>query len=195
LPTDILPVDWHTRIGSFRFPQCVSPTSVSIVKVVSRKIHGDAGPLDADLPLTGTGIECRTGGTSGNHQIVVTFAVPVTFTGASTTCGSVMGTSGNATTDVTIDLTGVPNASRCAVTLNGVTDGTATPGDARLPVNFLEGDTTGNGVVNSSDISQTQSQSGQAVISSNCREDVTVNGLINSADINDVQSKSGTGLP
>jgi hypothetical protein len=194
LPTDILPVDWHTRIGSFRFPQCVSSTSVSIVSVVSRKVHGSAGTFNVDLPLTGTGIECRTGGPSGNHQIVVTFAAPVTFTGATTSCGSVDSTSKSGN-DVMINLTGVPNASRCAVTLNGVTDGIATPGDARLPVNFLEGDTTGNAVVNASDITQTQSQSGQAVTSSNFRADVTVNGVINSADINDVQSKSGTALP
>jgi hypothetical protein len=49
--------------------------------------------------------------------------------------------------------------------------------------------------VNSSDIAQTQSQSGQAVTSSNFREDVNANGLINSSDIALVQSKSGTGLP
>jgi hypothetical protein len=49
--------------------------------------------------------------------------------------------------------------------------------------------------VNSSDISQTQSQSGQVVTSSNFREDVTVNGSINSSDISFVQSKSGTALP
>ncbi len=192
--TDILPVDWHTRVGSFRFPQCISPTSVTIVSVVSRKTHNSAGTFDVDLPLTGTGIECRTGGPSGNHEIVATFAAPVTFTDVSTSCGSVMGTSvsGN---QVTIDLTGVPNASRCAVTLNGVTDGPSASGDARLPVNFLEGDTTGNGAVNSSDITQTQSQSGQPVSSGNFREDVTVNGLINSSDIAVVQSKSGTALP
>jgi hypothetical protein len=59
----------------------------------------------------------------------------------------------------------------------------------------LVGDTTGNGSVNSSDISQTQSQSGQPVTSANFREDVTVNGFINSSDISLVQSKSGTALP
>jgi hypothetical protein len=58
----------------------------------------------------------------------------------------------------------------------------------------LEGDTTANGKVNSSDISQTQSQSGQPVTAANFREDVTVNGLINSSDISMVQSRSGTGL-
>jgi hypothetical protein len=59
----------------------------------------------------------------------------------------------------------------------------------------LEGDTTANRSVNSSDISQTQSQSGQSVTISNFREDVTINGLINSSDISVVQSRSGTALP
>jgi hypothetical protein len=59
----------------------------------------------------------------------------------------------------------------------------------------LVGDTTSNGSVNSSDIAQTQSQSGQVLTTNNFREDVTVNGAINSSDIGLVQSKSGTGLP
>jgi hypothetical protein len=59
----------------------------------------------------------------------------------------------------------------------------------------LVGDTTGNGHVNSSDISQTQAESGNPVTSTNFREDVTVNGLINSSDISLVQSQSGTDLP
>jgi hypothetical protein len=58
----------------------------------------------------------------------------------------------------------------------------------------LIGDTTENGIVNSSDIAQTQSQSGQLVTSFNFREDVTVNGVINSSDIALVQSMSGTPL-
>lgn len=193
-PTDILPVDWRTRVASFRFPQCVSPTSVSILSVVSRKIHGSAGPFDIDLPLTGGGIESRSGGPNGNHQLVVTFAAPVSFSDATTTCGSVVDAtpSGN---QVTINLTGVPNASRCAVTLDGVTDGTSTAGAARLPVNFLAGDTTADGRVNSADVSLTQSQTGQVVGQDNFREDVTVDGRINSADVSFVQMKSGTALP
>ena len=62
-------------------------------------------------------------------------------------------------------------------------------------IGVLAGDTTGNGSVNSSDISQVQGQSGQGVGAGNFREDVTVNGLINSSDISLVQSKSGTALP
>jgi len=59
----------------------------------------------------------------------------------------------------------------------------------------LAGDTTANRIVNSSDIAQTQSQSGQPVTASNFREDVTVNGEINSSDISFVQANSGTALP
>jgi hypothetical protein len=49
--------------------------------------------------------------------------------------------------------------------------------------------------VDSADISQTKSQSGRAVTSTNFREDLNVDGAIDSADISLVKSKSGTGLP
>ena len=190
----LINVNWHTRIGSFKFPQCVSPSSVPILDVVSRKVHGDAGTFDVDLPLTGTGIEPRSGGPSGNYQIVVTFSAPVTFTGADTTCGTVTGTtpSGN---QLIIDLSGVPNASRCAVTLHGVTDDPSTPGDVRLPVNFLIGDANADGFVDSADISQVKGQSGAPVGQNNFRDDANVDGFLDSADISIVKGKSGTALP
>ncbi|HEV3243551.1 MAG TPA: dockerin type I domain-containing protein [Chthoniobacterales bacterium] len=60
-------------------------------------------------------------------------------------------------------------------------------------MSLLAGDTTGNGTVNSSDISQTQSQSGLPLTPDNFREDVTVNGAINSSDIAFVQAQIGHG--
>ncbi len=54
--------------------------------------------------------------------------------------------------------------------------------------------TYANGMVNSSDISQTKAQSSQVATSSNFRTDMNVNGLINSSDISFVKSESGTGL-
>jgi len=93
-----------------------------------------------------------------------------------------------------VNLTGVTNAQRIVLDLTNVNDG-INVGDAFVAMNVLAGDTTGNGAVNSSDIAQTQSQSGQPVTSANFREDVTVNGLINSSDIAFVQSMSGTALP
>jgi hypothetical protein len=62
-------------------------------------------------------------------------------------------------------------------------------------VSVLIGDTNGDGFVNSGDISQTKSQSGNAVTGANFREDVNADGFINSADISLVKSKSGTALP
>jgi hypothetical protein len=92
--------------------------------------------------------------------------------------------------------TGVSNQQYITVTLNNVHDAAGNSSNVIGPqMGVLIGDTTGNGAVNSSDIAQTQSQSGQPVTSSNFCEDVTVNGSINSSDIAFVQSKSGTALP
>jgi hypothetical protein len=171
-----------------------------LVSAVSRKTHGLAGTYDVDLLPPATGIEPRSGGANGDYQVVVTFAVPITAVSSAVAVpatggtASVVGTpivSGN---QVTINLTNVSNAQRLTINLIGVNDGTNTT-NLSVPMAVLIGDTTGNGAVNSSDISQTQSQSGQSVSASNFREDVTVNGLINSSDISLVQSKSGTGLP
>jgi hypothetical protein len=179
---------------------CVNFSGLTATGAVSRKTHGTAGVFDVNLPLIGThGIECRTGGASGNHQVVVTFAVPVTVTNATVTpgaggTGSVVGAPAVSGNQVTVNLTNVSNAQTLTVNLLGVNDGTNT-GNVVAPMAVLLGDTSANGLVNSTDVSQTQSQSGQPVTGSNFRTDVTVNGLINSTDVSTVQSKSGTGLP
>ena len=153
-----------------------------------------------DLPLTGQpGIECRTGGASGNHTVVITFAVPVTVSNATVTpaaggTASVAGAPVVNGSQVTVNLTNVSNAQTLTINLIGVSGG-ANSGNVAIPMSILLGDTTGNGAVNSSDISQTQAQSGQVVGFANFREDVTANGAINSSDIGTVQSKSGTALP
>jgi uncharacterized repeat protein (TIGR01451 family) len=176
--------------------------------VVSRKIHGTAGTFDIALLPPAPGIECRTGGATGDHTVVVTFALPVTVSGNGTVKAQVTsGTgqvgsggvaNGNAVTvsgaAVTVPLTNVANAQRLTITIFGVSDGT-NAGDVNVPMAVLLGDTTANGSVNSSDISQTKAQSGTVPTASTFRTDVTVNGLINSSDISTVKSKSGTALP
>ena len=168
---------------------------------VSRKTHNTYPtpmPFDVALPLVGTaGIECRTGGATNDHQMVVTFPRAVTFTGASFTSGTGTVASTSTSTDgkmVTINLTGVTNAQTITVTLNGVNDGITT-NDVNIGMGVLWGDTTGNGFVNSADVSQVQAQSGWPVTSSNFREDVTANGFINSGDVGVVQWQSGHSLP
>jgi hypothetical protein len=59
----------------------------------------------------------------------------------------------------------------------------------------LLGDTSGNGTVNATDVSQTKLKSGQTVDASNFRQNVTINGVINSSDVSTVKLKSGTALP
>lgn len=141
--------------------------------------------------------ECRTGGVNGDHKVIISFANAVsvggTFVASSDGQAMVSSFSVNGPL-VTVNLTKVTNAQTLTITLTNVSDG-PNHGNVSLPMGVLEGDTTANGRVNSSDISQTQSQSGQPVTAANFREDVTVNGFINSSDIAVVQSRSGTALP
>jgi hypothetical protein len=201
--SDITPDGNYTLVGN----GLCAPNIVPILSVFSAKTHGGAGEFDIPLPYTGNaqpaGIECRSPGNNNSHSIVFNFVNPLTSVGGATV------TSGAATIDTAnsgintnnpheyvVTLTGVANAQRVTVTLNNVADklgNSATSISTTMGV--LLGDTTENGLVNSSDISQTQSQSGQPVGPNNFREDVTVNGLINSSDIALVQSKSGTALP
>jgi hypothetical protein len=60
---------------------------------------------------------------------------------------------------------------------------------------ILPGDTNGDGSVNSVDISQTKSKSGQPVDATNFRTDLNTDGNLNSADISLVKSRSGSALP
>jgi hypothetical protein len=168
--------------------------------VVSRKTHGTSD-FDIPLPASGTpAIECRSGGASNAFTLIYTLNGNISATGSASvrqgTATPGTPTLGPNPNQITVPLTNVANAQHLIVALDGVQDATGAILDnlvARMDV--LLGDTTGNGAVNSSDIAQTQSQSGQPVTSFNFREDVTVNGLINSSDIALVQSKSGTALP
>jgi hypothetical protein len=161
---------------------------------VSRKVHGGAGTFDVALPLNGpTGIECRIGPT---YTMVVTFSTSVTVTSATVTCGtgSVGSISGSGTPTITVNLTGVTDVQRITVTLSNVSDGTNS-GDVPISMGVLVGDTTANGVVNAGDVSQTKSQVGQTVTSSNFREDVNANGTISATDVSLVKSDVGHALP
>jgi hypothetical protein len=167
------------------------PTSV-----VSRKTHGAAGTFDLDLPLTGTpGIECRSGLTPGDHQIIATFANPITLTGASISSGT--GSVSSYTTDgatVTINLTGIANAQNITIILASVSDG-SNSGDVSIPMSILLGDVNGNGVVSNTDVAALKSQVAAPVTSSNFRNDVNANGVISNSDVSTSKAQVGTSLP
>ena len=172
-----------------------SLTIPPLIGAGSRMTHGSAGTFDVDLPLTGKrGVECRRGGANGNYSVVFTFVNDVTDCGSAATAGGTV-LPGPSVNQCIEDLTGIANAQYINVELDNVVDSQNNTGNVVVPMGILTGDTTANGMVNSSDISQTQSQSGQPLAANNFREDVNVNGAINSSDISLVQSKSGTALP
>ena len=179
------------------------PAAPMASRAVSRLAHGVAGAFDIELPLSGaTGVECRSGGPTGDYQLVVSFAEQVTFQSAAVTAGigsvkSAMITDGahdGTNTDVTINLTGVTNAQRLTVTLFGVSNGAAN-GNVAVTLGVLLGDITGNGAVTASDIGTVKTQSGQPITEGNFRNDVTASGSINASDVGQVKSLSGSTLP
>jgi hypothetical protein len=176
--------------------------------VVSRKTHGSATfdvPLQNNATATPRGVECRTGGANGNHTLVFTFAdnlvgaIGQDVANASVTSGPgsiAAGTGiGPAQNQYTVNLTGVTNGQYVTVALNNLADTAGFSGLVSTTMGVLLGDTTGDGSVNSADISQTKSRSGQVLATANFRSDVTVDGNLNSADISSVKSRSGTALP
>ncbi len=197
---------WTRSRGAYVWPLPSAPAPVP-VDAVSRKTHAGA-PYDVHLLAPSSDTECRNGGgATHDHTLVITFAAPVTVTGNGTVKAQVTSGSGQvgsggigngnaiivSGTSVTVPLTNVANAQTLTVTLFSANDGTGT-GDVYVPMKVLLGDTTNDGIVNSSDVSQTKSQSGAPVTGSNFRNDTTVDGNINSSDVSQVKSKSGTSL-
>jgi len=161
-------------------------------------VHGASGTFDINLPLTGAaGVECRTGGTGRNFQVVVTFATPVTVGGLSIMSrdGLATGTRTVSGAVVTVNLAAVANAQTLGITLLNVSNGTTTA-DVLIPMGVLLGDTNGSASVTASDIGQVKSLSGQPVTGANFRADVNVSGgAISASDIGLVKSTAGTQLP
>src|SRR5712692_3706537 len=190
-------------------PLILSGGTPTVTSAVSRKMHGLAGTFDIDLPLTGTpGIECRTGGATNDYTMVVTFTGNVTVTGmpqaevilgagcvgSGGVCNGGMVTVSGAV--VTIPLTNVADDQTINVRLNGVNGAADTPAtDFTIPMSILIGDTSANGIVNATDVSQTKSRVGQPVDTTNFRSDVNTNGTLNASDVAIVKGKVGTSLP
>jgi ligand-binding sensor domain-containing protein len=162
-----------------------NPQQLQFVSAVSRKTHGGAGNFDVELPLSGApGVECRS--SSGNHILVYGFSNNVVAGNATVTSGvgTVSGPPVFSGHTMTVYLSGVVNAQTLTVMLTGVTDefSQVLP-NSSVTMNFLIGDTNGNGAVNATDVSQTKSRIGQQIDGTNFRSDVNVNGGINSSDV------------
>ena len=169
-------------------------TIPAVLTAASRLTHGAAGPFDIPMPLDGSGVEPRQA--NGNHKVVLHFDRPVQSGNASVTSGSgnvsSVSFSGN---DMLVNLTGVTDQQRLTITATNVTAVSGVLNSVNFGMGFLVGDTTRNGLVNASDVSQTKLQSGAILSQSNCPNDVTINGAINGTDVSLVKLRSGTALP
>jgi len=174
---------------------------VRLLSAVSRKIHGSAGSFDVDLPLTGDpGIEPRSGGASGDHTLVFSFANALTNVGGATVSsgtGSVSSSAiGSDAHQYIVNLTGVTNAQIITVSLTNVTDSAGNSSSAiSASMHVLAGDTNADTRVNVGDTNQTKSRSGSLTNEDNFRSDVNLDGRVNVGDVNFVKSTSGTALP
>jgi uncharacterized protein (TIGR02597 family) len=180
-------------------PTYVPATFLSPLAASSRKIQG-AGTFDLNMPASNAlGIECRAAGSGNTHQVVFTFANPVTLSSATATpganaTGSVSGSpivSGN---HVTVNLANVSNMQRLLINLSGVSDGTIT-NDFSVTMGLLLGDATANGRVDGNDVSAVQGQVRSPLNINNFRADVTANGRIDGNDASTTQGQVRTFLP
>jgi uncharacterized protein (TIGR02597 family) len=180
-------------------PMYVLPSFLTPLAAGSRKVHGSSGSFDANLPVSGLGIEPRTPGSGNSYQVVFTFANPVTLSSATVTPG----TNGTASISgapivngnhITINLTNVSNAQRLLINLLGVSDG-AVSNDFLVPMGILTGDVNGNRSVEGNDVSAVQSRTRQRVDSSTFVYDVNVNGSIEGSDVSTTQAHTRTSIP
>ena len=181
-------------------PQTTAPPLLP-TSVTSEKVHGGAGTFALNLPLSGPrAIESRTGGPSGDHTMVFTFAESLLDVGSVCTSNGTIRASRidpNDSRRFIVEVTGATDVEYLVVTLNHVrgADGSYSE-TAAQEMGLLPGDAVGeSGAVNSADISLIKTQSGSAVSAANFRADVNLSGVINAADLSVAKSKSGSVLP
>jgi hypothetical protein len=179
-------------------------STTPLVSVVSRKVHGNVGTFDINLPLTGPrGVECRLPGKTGTPG--VDYKLIFSFSGTVTSCGTASTGSlspGPAPNQCTVNLTGVPNGQYLTVTLTGVNVPTACPapfaGNVSGTMGLLIGDVDQSTAVNSGDVFLLQQQNGRALPpngSADFKRDINMNGSIDSGDVFLGQKNNPSHLP
>jgi hypothetical protein len=174
---------------------------VVLTGVVSRKTQGSAGTFDVNLPTQGTrGVECRSGGSNGNHTVIFNFSTPLSSVGgAAVTSGTGGVTSAMIGTDprqYIVNLTAVSNAQYIVVTLTNVNDTAGNHDDSvSATMGVLLTDVDASGVVDGNDVSAVQGHTRQSANSTNFRYDVNANGLIDGNDVSITQAQTRTSLP
>jgi hypothetical protein len=179
-----------------------------VTGAVSSKMHDGAGTFGVPLPLNGSlGIECRSGGASGDYQLLISFTNNVSVGGtpqAAVTSGQgQVGMGGVAnggvvtvsSSNVTVPLTNVTNAQTIVVTLFSVNDGTNI-GDVSIPMGVLFGDVNASKRTDSGDVTAVRNKTVSIPNdSATCRFDVNASGRIDSGDVTAVRNNTISVLP
>jgi hypothetical protein len=191
-------------------PSAVTNTlAPAILEAVSTQTHGSAGPFGITLfPETAPPIEPRIGAVADTYNIVLHFAAPVAGIQASLgvqagSTQSVVGQVGSVTYDatntvVTVVLTGVRNGQALNLHLAGITPasvaGSSVPGTADIAFDVLQGDVTGDHVVDQYDVDQVQANFTAQVTQSTFPYDLNADGAVNETDANLVSGLIGASL-
>jgi large repetitive protein len=185
----------------------------AILDAVSNQTQGGSGTFGltlfpADTPQT----EPRIGSTPGTYNIALHFAAPVAGVQASLgvqtsspqpAVGQVASVTMDSTKTVAnVVLTGVQNNQALNLHLAGVIPAPVAgngvvgiPGTADIPFDILQGDVTGDHVVNNFDVSVVQENFTTLLTQTTAFYDINGDGVVNTQDANLVTSLSGMSLP
>jgi hypothetical protein len=204
-------VGFYNRGGSSQTLVEHYTVPVPLTSVVSRKAHDNAGTFDIDLPLDGSGIECRVpghlpGGASGDYELIFTFtdnltsvggvSATATAPGGGTQAVDASGQSGPNTQQYIVNLTGVPNAQYVTVTLNSVLDSAGGSGDVVGPrMGVLLGDVNASGRTDAGDVTAVRNQTVSIPDQQTFRFDVNASGRIDAGDVTVTRNATVTVLP
>jgi hypothetical protein len=154
------------------------------------------------MPVAGTpGIECRSGGASGDYTLIFKFVNPITNVDAvKVTSGTGQVSTGAIdNTDAhnyIVTLTGVANAQTINVALSNVSDSANNFSfTVSAPMSILLGDVNALAGVTGGDVNDCKAQVGVDLSVANFRDDVNLTGFVSGSDVNAIKAQVGAALP
>ena len=205
LPCNELPVAPIESFGLFgnwliRATAGTSGGGLTLLSAFSEKGSVRGGPWDIDLPLTGGGVEDRSGGPHIKFALYFVFNNNLVSVGSATTsCGTVasFGIPSDALNQAEVDIVNAAcNASEVTVAVNNLVDDQGnTLASASITFCLLLGDVNGDHVVDQHDVSNVNHHLGQSNDASNFRDDINNSGNIDGLDLKQTKKAVGTSCP
>ena len=184
-------------MGTYEY-QVLDDEAPVLCGALIRKAHGDLGEFDVHLPVVG-GTECRAGELTRLNLLLSEPVGAIDGTLDGTEIGLSLGVLEFASIEgpeLSLDLSGIPDASCLNVSVTGVMDAESLPlaGGSDVQITVLTGDTNDDGSTNNTDKSWVASLNGHPVLPDNIRFDVNLDGQINNTDKSLVASLNGHGV-